>query len=88
MLSQIPQCAAFDQRIFELWHGLCYNYIIDKRRKSMKETAIKMHLYIQGANFTAVEADALLKIITQQATKAGIPMTFQIHEVEVTDDGK
>jgi hypothetical protein len=67
---------------------MCYNYIIDKRRKSMKETAIKMHLYIQGADFNAEQADALLKIITQQATKAGIPMTFQIYEVEVTDDGK
>lgn len=54
----------------------------------MKETAIKMHLYIQGADFNAEQADALLKIITQQATKAGIPMTFQIHEVEVIDDGK
>lgn len=54
----------------------------------MKETAIKMHLYVQGAEFTAEQADALLKIITQQATKAGIPMTFQIHEVEVTDNGQ
>jgi hypothetical protein len=54
----------------------------------MKETAIKMHLYIQGASLTAENADALLKIITSKATEAGIPMTFQIHEVEVIDDGK
>jgi len=54
----------------------------------MKETAIKMHLYVQGANLTAEQADILLKIITNKATEAGIPMTFQIHEVEVTDDGK
>ena len=54
----------------------------------MKETAIKMHLYIQGAELTQLDADTLLKIITNKATEAGIPMTFQIHEVEVTDDGK
>jgi hypothetical protein len=52
----------------------------------MKETAIKMHLYIQGAEFTELQVDALLKIITSKATEAGIPMTFQIHEVEVSND--
>jgi hypothetical protein len=53
----------------------------------MKETAIKMHLYIQGAELTALEADTILKIITKKATEAGIPMTFQIHEVEVINNG-
>lgn len=52
----------------------------------MKETAIKMHLYIQGAELTDKEAHAILSIITSRATEAGIPMTFQIHEVEVTDN--
>jgi hypothetical protein len=76
-----------EQLTFEFKHGLCYNYIIDKRRKSMKETAIKMHLYIQS-ELTEDNAHALLRIITQKATEAGIPMTFQIHEIEVTDDGR
>jgi hypothetical protein len=53
----------------------------------MKETAIKMHLYIQGAELTELEVDTLLKIITTKATEAGIPMTFQIHEVEVINNG-
>lgn len=53
----------------------------------MKETTIKMHLYIQS-EITEDNANALLRIITQKASEAGIPMTFQIHEVEVTDDGK
>ena len=52
----------------------------------MKETAIKMHLYIQGAELTELEADTILKIITTKATEAGIPMTFQIHEVTVSKD--
>jgi hypothetical protein len=52
----------------------------------MKETAIKMHLYIQGAELTELEVDTLLKIITTKATEAGIPMTFQIHEVVVSKD--
>ena len=54
----------------------------------MKETSIKMHLYIQGAELTELEADVILKIITSKATEAGIPMTFQIHEVEVIDNGQ
>lgn len=53
----------------------------------MKETTIKMHLHIQS-EITEDNANALLRIITQKASEAGIPMTFQIHEVEVTDDGK
>lgn len=48
----------------------------------MKETMIKVHLYIQS-EITEENAHALLRIITQKATEAGIPMTFQIHEVEV-----
>jgi hypothetical protein len=52
----------------------------------MKETAIKMHLYIQGAELTELEADTILKIITKKATEAGIPMSFQIHEVEVIEN--
>jgi hypothetical protein len=49
----------------------------------MKETAIKMHLYVQGVELTPIQADQLLKIITENANKAGIPMSFQIHEVEI-----
>lgn len=51
----------------------------------MKETAIKMHLYIQS-EITEDNAHALLRIITQKATEAGIPMSFQIHEVEVINN--
>lgn len=50
-----------------------------------KETAIKMHLYLP-ADITEDQAHALLKIITEQATKVGIPMTYQIHEVEVIEN--
>lgn len=52
----------------------------------MKETAVKMHLYFQGAELTEMEVHTLLSIITKKATEAGIPMTFQIHEVEVIKD--
>jgi hypothetical protein len=53
----------------------------------MKETAIKLHLYVQGAELNENQVHQLLSIITAQAAKAGIPMTFQIHEVEVIDNG-
>jgi hypothetical protein len=52
----------------------------------MKETAIKMHLYINGVSLDEKQAFDLLTIITTQAAKAGIPMSFQIHEVVVTDN--
>jgi hypothetical protein len=53
----------------------------------MKETAIKMHLYINGVALDEKQAFDLLTIITTQAAKAGIPMSFQIHEVEVINNG-
>jgi hypothetical protein len=52
----------------------------------MKETAIKMHLYINGVGLDERQAFDLLTIITTQAAKAGIPMSFQIHEVTVSED--
>jgi hypothetical protein len=53
----------------------------------MKETAIKMHLYVSGVELTEKQAFQLLTIITDQAAKAGIAMSFQIHEVEVINNG-
>jgi hypothetical protein len=53
----------------------------------VKETAIKMHLYINGVALTEKQAFNLLTIVTTQASKAGIAMSFQIHEVEVIDNG-
>jgi hypothetical protein len=52
-----------------------------------KETAIKMHLYINGVELTEKQAFDLLTIVTTQASKAGIAMSFQIHEVEVINNG-
>ena len=53
----------------------------------MKETAIKMHLYVSGVELTERQAFQLLSIIADQAAKAGIPMSFQIHEVEIINNG-
>jgi hypothetical protein len=47
------------------------------------ETAIKMHLYIEGVELTEKQAHQLLTIITERAVEAGVKMSFQIHEVEV-----
>jgi hypothetical protein len=53
----------------------------------MKETSIKMHLYIQGIELDERQAHKLLTLLTEQAAKAGVPMSFQIHEVEVINNG-
>jgi hypothetical protein len=53
----------------------------------MKETSIKMHLYITGVELDEKQAFKLLTLLTEQAAKAGIPMSFQIHEVEVINNG-
>lgn len=51
----------------------------------MKETRAKLDLYFQGQELDIVEVHQLLRIITQRATEAGIPMTFDLYEVEVQD---
>jgi hypothetical protein len=53
----------------------------------MKQTKVKMHLYFQGVELSESDVDTLLKIITTKATEAGIPMSFQIHEVEIINNG-
>lgn len=49
------------------------------------ETAIKMHLYIDGVELTEKQAHQLLTIIADRAVDAGIKMSFTIHEVEVQE---
>ena len=53
----------------------------------MKETAIKMDLYINGVELNEKQAFELLSIITNQAAKAGIPMSFKINKIEVKNNG-
>lgn len=50
------------------------------------ETAIKLHLYIQGIVLTKEQAHMLVDIITQNATKAGVPMTYQIYDVDINKE--
>jgi hypothetical protein len=53
-----------------------------------KETAIKMHLYISNVELTESQVHILIKELIQKISSKTYPVNFQIHEVEVTDDGK
>lgn len=52
----------------------------------MKETRAKLDLYFQGQELSMEDVNTLLRVITTKATEAGIPMTFQLYEVEITQD--
>lgn len=54
----------------------------------MKETAIKMHLYIGNVELNELQVNTLIKELVNKISSKSYPVNFQIHEVEVIDDGK
>lgn len=53
-----------------------------------KETSIKMHLYVGNVELTESQAHTLIKMIVDKISGNGYPVSFQIHEVEVIENGK